>query len=129
MLIDNNPDHQAVFSQALNDASPETICFTAPTGKDALYIMLEEELRPSYIFIELELPGMGGVEFLKAIKQEDALKDIPVIVHSTSPKPHLVIELKELGATALYFRPYDYYSICNMLTLYFMDTVIAIQPN
>lgn len=129
LFVDNDPLHQAVFARALTDVSPETICFIAPDGIDALYMMLQEKVIPSYIFIELQLPNMGGLEFLRAVKQMDLLKEVPVIVHSTSPQPHRIIELKELGATAIYFRPYDYNGVCNMLTLYFNREMAGILPN
>jgi CheY-like chemotaxis protein len=129
LFINDDPYSQAVFTKALNDLSPETICFTAANGIDALYMMLEEQVIPSYIFIELHLPRMGGLEFLKEIKRKESLKEIPVIVHSTSPQPHHVLELKELGAHAIYFRPYEYYGVCNLLTLYFSQQILGIQPN
>jgi CheY-like chemotaxis protein len=129
LFIDNDPYSQAIFTRALTDLSPETICFTAANGIDGLYMMLEERVIPSYIFIELDLPRMGGLAFLREIKGKESLKEIPVIVHTTSPQPHQIIELKELGAHAIYFRPYEYYGVCNLLTLYFSQEMAGIQPN
>jgi CheY-like chemotaxis protein len=129
LFIDNDPYSQAVFTRALTDLSPETICFTAANGMDGLYMMLEEKVMPAYIFIELHLPRMGGLAFLREIKGNESLKGIPVIVHTTSPQPHQIIELKELGAHAIYFRPYEYHGVCNLLTLYFSQEMASIQPN
>ncbi len=129
LFIDNDPSHQVVFASALKDVSPETICFIVPDGIDALYMMLRENVIPGYIFIELQLPHMGGLEFLRAVRQMELFREIPVIVHSTSPQPHLIIELKELGATAIYFRPYDYQGVCNMLALYYANDASRILPN
>ena len=129
IFIDNDPFDQAVFTKALNDTAPDTICFTAADAYDAMHMMTEEKVMPDYIFVELELPGMNGIEFLKAIKKIESLREIPVIVHSIKPQPHKLIELKESGALAIYFRPYEYYSICNMLALYFGPQMAGIQPN
>jgi CheY-like chemotaxis protein len=129
LFIDNDSFNQAIFLEALSDVSPHTICLTASDGTDAMHILKKENIIPSYIIIELDLPKMGGLEFLKIIKQDPHLRDIPVIVHSTSPQPHLIIQLKELGATAIYYRPYDYYGVTNMLTLYFNGEMARIQPN
>jgi CheY-like chemotaxis protein len=120
---------QAVFAEALHNVSPETLCFTASNGQDALYMMKEERIIPNYIFVELNMPKMDGLQFLRTIKKIQKLKEVPVIVHSTSPQPHKIIEIKESGALAMYFRPYEYYGICNMLTLYFGSTMATIQQN
>ena len=129
MFIGDDPYDQAVFAKALSDVSPETICFTAANGMDALYMMNEEHVEPDYIFTELYMPGMDAVEFLKRVKSTDHLKLIPVIVHCASPQPHKIIELKEHGAMAIYFRQYEYFGVCNMLNLYFSSAMISLQQN
>lgn len=128
VLICDDVFDQSVFIKALHDVSPETICITAPNGFDALNLMKKERIIPSYIFVELNMPRMDGIQFLQEIKQNETLKEVPVIVHSTSPQPHKIIQLKESGALAIYFRPYEYVGICNMLTLYF-ESSMAIQQN
>ena len=129
LLIDESPLNREVFVRALTTISPETICLTADSGKGALSMMEQENLLPSYIFIELHSSDIDAIQFLRALKQIRLLKEIPVIVHAVSPKPNIVIELKELGATAIYFRPYNYLGICNMLTLYFSNDMVPILPN
>lgn len=129
LLIDDDTFNQEVFSRALNDISPDTVCVTASTAIEGLRLITKENIVPSYIFVELDLPEMNGIEFLKTIKSIARLKEIPVIVHSTSPQPHKIIELKEAGALAIYFRPYEYYGVCNMLTLYFSTEMAVILPN
>jgi CheY-like chemotaxis protein len=129
VLICDDPLDRAVFTRALYDVSPQTICITASNGVDALFMMNEENMIPSYIFVELNMPVMNGVEFLQAIKKNGKLKEVPVIVHSTSPQPHMIIELKTSGAMAIYFKPYEYFGICNMLTLYFGSEMATIQQN
>jgi CheY-like chemotaxis protein len=129
LFIDNDCFHQAVFTKALADVAPDTICITVPDGTAGLYVMLEKNVIPSYIFIELTLPRMGGLDFLEVIKRNDILKDIPVVVHTQSPQPHVVLKLKELGAHAIYFRRYEYLGVCNMLTLCFGNGMAGILPN
>jgi response regulator RpfG family c-di-GMP phosphodiesterase len=123
-ICDDTRD-QEVFAKAVNYVSPETICFAARNPYDALYMMTEEKVMPTFIVAELDSPEMDAIAFLKAMKGIEALKNIPVIVHSTSPQPQKIIELKESGATAIYFRPYEFHSVCNMLNLY-LDPEMAI---
>src|SRR5688572_4113237 len=98
VFINDDLAHQALFTRALKDVCPETLCITTANGRDALHFMIKEKVIPSYIFVELNMPEMDGIEFLRTIKGIHSLKEVPVIVHSTSPQPNKVIELKESGA-------------------------------
>jgi response regulator RpfG family c-di-GMP phosphodiesterase len=129
LLINDDPHDQETFVQALSVVSPGTLCFTTPTPADAFYMMMEENLIPNFIFIELDMPKMSGIEFLNEIKKISVLKDIPVIVHTISPNPNKIIEIKESGALAIYYRPYDYAGVCNLLTLYFGEDILRIGQN
>jgi CheY-like chemotaxis protein len=129
ILINDDSMDQAIFTKALNDISPETICFTVPNPLDALYIMTAERVIPNFVFIELNGPQMDAIEFLNAIKSTDGLKDINVIVHAKSPLPNQILEIKEAGALAIYLRPYEYYGVCNMLNLYFTPEMIVLNQN
>ena len=129
ILVCNDPEDQAVFTKALHDVSPETICLTASNAIDAIYMMTKESVEPDFIFIEFDLPQMNAIEFLTAIKSVNRLKDVHVIVHATSPLANEVLKIKESGALAIYLRPYEYYGICNMLTLYFTPETAVLQQN
>jgi CheY-like chemotaxis protein len=129
LFISDDPFDQAIFTKALGDVSPDTICFAVSNPHEAFFIMKEEQIIPDFIFTELDLPRMSGIDFLKTIKKIDTLKEIPVIVHSISPQPHKIIELKESGALAIYLRPYQYLGVCNMLNLYFSEDMANIQQN
>jgi CheY-like chemotaxis protein len=129
IFVDNDSYNQAVFTRALRDVSPHTICFIASSAVEALFMLMKENVRPSYIFMELNLPQMNGIEFLKSIKQVASLQEIPVVIHAVAPKPDEIVSIKEVGALAIYFRPYEYYSLCNMLGLYFTSELATINPN
>lgn len=127
-ICDDIRDHK-IFTKALSYVSPETICFPVRNPYDALNMITEENVIPTFIVAELEMPEMDAIAFLKALKNIEALREIPVIVHSTSPQPQKIIELKESGALAIYFRPYEYYGVCNMLTLYLSPEMGVINQN
>jgi len=65
--------------------------------------------------------------FLKKAKTLEALKEMPVILHSPFPVQHRVPELLDMGAHALYFKPYNYSGVCNVLSLYFKDFTAAVN--
>ena len=129
LLINNDLEEQTIFKKALHDVSPHTICFTAADGLDGFCMMMDKNVIPDYIFIELDMPEMDGIGFLREIKAIDLLKDIPVIVHAVSPLPHKVIEMKEAGAEAIYMQRYNYTGICNMLNVYMNMIYVNLSPN
>ena len=87
LLVDDDPDDQEVFLTALADVSTSALCLVAPDGDRALELLYNEETMPDYIFLDLNMPRMNGFEFLAALKKSKILKNIPVIVYSTTAQP------------------------------------------
>lgn len=121
LLISANPDDQIVFMDALNTVAPDTFFLLAYDGTEALEIMKEECIRPDFVFVELDMPGIDACKFLTDIKKLKFERKVPVIVHSPKPVEDKVIELQEMGAFGIYFKPYNYRGVCNILNLYFMQ--------
>jgi len=122
VLINADPKDQVVFVEALTDVAPNTQFFLAENSVEALDIMLEDKIIPDCIIIELIMSGINGLEFLRRVKKMPELKHVPVIVHSRKPVPRRISLLKRMGAFAIYFKPYDYWGVCNMLNLYMHDS-------
>jgi len=110
-----------IFMDALNTVAPDTFFLLAYDGTEALEIMKEECIRPDFVFVELDVPGIDAFQFLKDIKKLKFQSNVPVIVHSAEPVEHKVLALREMGAFGIYFKPYNYHGVCNILNLYFMQ--------
>lgn len=119
LLINDDPIDQAIFVEALLDVAPETLFMLARNSVEALEILQEDNLSPDCVFVELSEPGIDALQFLRAMRKTELLREVPVIVHSSVPAHHRVIELQEMGALAIYFRPYNYQGVCNVLNLFF----------
>jgi CheY-like chemotaxis protein len=63
--------------------------------------------RPDLIFLDLNMPRMNGYEFLTAVKSEPLLRDIPVIVLTTSDVENDVVRSYESGAASYITKPVD----------------------
>ncbi len=61
--------------------------------------------RPAIILLDLNLPGMSGVEFLRRVKLEPTLRDIPVIVLTVSRHDQVIIECSRLGVVNYIVKP------------------------
>jgi CheY-like chemotaxis protein len=118
LLVDDDRDDQQILSEAIHEVAPEAICLTASDGIDAMEKLREEKINPDYIFLDINMPRMNGCEFLKSIKRMKDLKNIPVVVHSTSTSSGEVERLVQLGASGVHVKSCDYKSICGMLRKY-----------
>jgi CheY-like chemotaxis protein len=63
---------------------PRWLCQEAEDGEDALKQLRSPAQLPDYIFLDLNMPGMDGTQCLSELKKDTKLKDIPVIIYSTS---------------------------------------------
>ena len=63
---------------------------------------------PSIILLDLNMPKMNGIEFLKVMKNDESLKRIPVIVLTTSQEEQDKIESFDLGVAGYMIKPVDY---------------------
>ena len=121
LLVDDDPDDQEVFLTALSDVCDTALCLVAPDGDRALELLHNEDTVPDYIFLDLNMPRMNGFEFLAAMKKSKVLKDIPVIVYSTTSQPAQIEKVKKLGAAEFFTKTYKYKELCALLRRYFGD--------
>lgn len=121
LLVDDDPDDQEVFLTALSDVCASALCLVAPDGDRALELLHNEETMPDYIFLDLNMPRMNGFEFLAAMKKSRILRDIPVIVYSTTSQPAQIEKAKKLGASEFFSKTYKYEELCSLLKRYFGD--------
>jgi CheY-like chemotaxis protein len=61
--------------------------------------------RPDLILLDLNMPGMGGKEFLKRIKDDESLKQIPVVILTTSDSERDIIDSYRLQASGYVHKP------------------------
>jgi CheY-like chemotaxis protein len=89
---------------ALGEIAMDTECITANSGFQALDYLKEIVPAPSLIFIDLNMPLMDGFECLKSIKNNERLKEIPVVIFTTSDNPADKKSSKELGAEIFFTK-------------------------
>ena len=115
LFIDDDPDDYLIFCDALNEINPQARCQYKENGPTALAFLQEELVLPNYIFLDINMPGMDGAECLRRIKKDERLKDIPVIIFSTSLTPDEKHDYKQLGADESFVKPSRFDEIINFL--------------
>jgi len=108
LVEDDNVDAMTV-KRALKDLHIDNTLVHSLNGEDALrYLAETDKAKPLLILLDLNMPKMNGLEFLKVIKANRHLKPIPVIVLTTSKEKRDVLESFELGAAGYMVKPVDY---------------------
>jgi CheY-like chemotaxis protein len=95
--------------RTLEDLKVTNILVHKAGGNEALeYLKNKGNKKPCVILLDLNMPKMSGIEFLKIIKADDDLKKIPVVVLTTSKREQNVIESFKLGVAGYMVKPADY---------------------
>lgn len=118
LFIGNAEKDLKIFKNALSDVFPGACCYTSENGQEAMDILNDYPFIPDFVFLELDRTGAEAIRFLRQVRQMGAMKGVPVIVHAPVAHPDKVDTLRECGALAIYFKPYNYNGICNILNLY-----------
>lgn len=75
-------------------------------GQEALdYLRNNSNSRVCLILLDLNMPKMSGLEFLKVVKADDQLKKIPVVVLTTSDDPHDIEKSFKFSAAGYMTKP------------------------
>lgn len=80
----------------------------APNGRKALDLLQQDpSYRPDVILLDLNMPVMGGLEFLKNLREDPRLKSITVFILSTSDFPPDVAAAYSLNAAGYLVKPFS----------------------
>lgn len=106
LIVDDDADDRQLFIDAVKDFDEDIVCVSAKDGKEALDLLndLNTSL-PDYIFLDLRMPRFNGKRCLMEIKKNERLKEIPVIIYTTSRELEDSKELKEMGALHFISKP------------------------
>lgn len=113
LLVDDDHDDQLLFKEALSEADNTIMYRSAFNGIDALEKLSSKEIRlPELIFLDVNMPKMNGIDCLKELKKSETLKNIPVMMYSTSSFSEYKKECFENGAIDYIVKPDDYKQLC-----------------
>jgi CheY-like chemotaxis protein len=112
LLVEDNPADVRLTREALREAGVLTTLHVATDGVDALAFLHHEGRhagapRPHVILLDLNLPRKNGREVLEAIKSDDTLRNIPVVILTTSQAEQDIAESYRLRANAFVTKPVD----------------------
>ncbi|GAB3166234.1 response regulator [Telluribacter humicola] len=115
-FIDDDFDDHHFFKSALTTIDPNIELVIESSGPAALHkLESDESFTPTYIFLDLNLPQINGKLLLAELKKLHRVRDIPVVIYSTSNYPGDILLCQELGAVGYIIKPNGYKEIINTL--------------
>ena len=113
LLIEDNPDHVELILKALRDNNVLNEVHVVASGEEAIDFLYQRgayanAARPGLILLDIKLPGMDGIEFLRRIKADPELKRIPVVMLTTSAGEKEIVESYNCGANSYIVKPVDF---------------------
>lgn len=112
MVEDNHYDADLALSD-IKDHDSKINFYMAKNGAEALdYLFAENgsirvEL-PQVIFLDLNMPLVSGIDFLRKIKSNEETKKVPVMVLTSLNNPKDIDECKRLGGSGFIEKPLEY---------------------
>ena len=103
LTVDDDIEDQEIFTEAVGIIDPLIICLKANDGIEGHELLFNDKtfLSIDYIFLDINMPKMNGIELLVLIKENEKLNNIPVYMLSTSCTQSEQAKINLLGATLL----------------------------
>ncbi len=112
LLIEDGEADQQLVARALRSAKIKTDLYIVDNGEDGLAFLRgdgehRDSPRPDLILLDLNLPRIDGKQVLREIRADEKLKEIPVVMLTTSAEESDIIESYRLGVNAYITKPVE----------------------
>ena len=122
IIADDDLDDHYIIKQAFDDVCPSFSCLSVFNGIELLEKMnaqQNESFNPDLVLMDLNMPLLNGLGALAQIRQNEALKKIPVYMLSTSRFDYDKTKALELGADDFFTKPNKYSELRDIIrTIY-----------
>ncbi|MEU8154137.1 response regulator [Micromonospora sp. NPDC048986] len=112
LVVDDDPGDVLMIEEALADSDVDKIIDVVSDGEEAMEFLRaegrhEKARRPDVILLDLNMPRMDGRQVLGAVKQDEDLRTIPIVVLTTSNADTDIVGSYTLQANAYVTKPID----------------------
>lgn len=130
LLVEDSPEDAQALMRAFRQAGISNPVIHLADGDAALAHVrgLNEATRPVMVVLDLNLPGTDGREVLTQLKADQATRDIPILVLTSSANERDVEACYRSGANSYLQKPVDYHSLlrtAETILRYWFQTVLV----
>ena len=112
LLVDDKPEDVTKTRRVLDRGAHRGKLHVVESGEEALLFLRREEPflmapRPKLVLLDLDLPGISGLDVLREMNQDDLLRPIPVIIFTSIVEPDELLAAYDERARAFITKPED----------------------
>ena len=115
LLIDDDEIERLKFNRVCQKNNFNHTVLEAMNGEEALRILENEDDSPDLVLLDLNMPKMNGIEFLRKLKSNDNVKFLPIIIISSSNNFNDVKECYSVGISGYIIKPLHYEDYANSI--------------
>ena len=109
LLVEDDQVDAMTVKRALKEINITSKLDIVNDGEQALkFLKNPDNETPGIILLDLNMPRMNGIEFLKIAKKDETLKRIPVVVLTTSREDQDKVDSFNFGVAGYMIKPVDY---------------------
>ena len=124
VLVEDNADDAGLTIRALKKHNLGNKLIHLTDGQEALDFLFAKgkfaerkvEDKPKIVLLDLKMPKINGLQVLKAIKEDERTKYIPVVVMTSSKEDKDILECYKLGVNSYIVKPVDFDSFAKVVT-------------
>ena len=116
LVVDDDLVDAMTIRRAFKDIDMQNHLILAGNGEEALLFLRDNDNeKPSLIILDLNMPKMSGLELLQILKRDEFLKQIPVIILTTSRDEQDKIYSFSLSVAGYFVKPVDYLQFLDVM--------------
>jgi len=109
LLVEDDSVDAMTVRRAFKDLKVGNELVRVINGEEAIsYLKQKSDVKPCVILLDLNMPKMNGIEFLKVAKADEEMRKIPVVVLTTSKDDQDKVESFKLSVAGYIVKPVDY---------------------
>ncbi len=108
LLIEDDTIETMKLQRTVSKLQLKHSIIEAKNGEEALSLLQATNDLPDIILLDLNMPRMSGIEFLKIVKADEKLKYLPTIVLTTSENRADLLECYKIGIAGYIIKPLKY---------------------
>ena len=112
LCIDDDQDDLDLFREAVKITGSSHNCLVASNAKEGLKML--ETIKPDLIFLDINMPGVGGWELVKIIRTNRELDEVPVYMLSTTRNAAELEMYTRIGASRCLLKPNSFHELCEI---------------
>jgi CheY-like chemotaxis protein len=130
LLVEDDSVDAMTVRRAFKDLKILNPLVHRTNGEEALdYLRGQGNGKPCVVLLDLNMPRMNGIEFLKIVKVDDELKKIPVVVLTTSKEERDIVESFKLSVAGYIVKPVDYKKFVDAIRTIDLYWTLSKMPN